>query len=110
MSSSEKKATCPLIDNRYKFGRCSTVMALAQIDEELIGEEVAHCVDVMYANSNAGYPHDREEANRWLIPGHIYTTSRMRVERSSSVVELADFPGVWFNTVLFVDWPQEPKQ
>ena len=84
-------------------------MAAARIDEELIGEEVAHCVDVMYANNNAGYPHGREEARS--VAGFLATFTRLRGCRSSDqkLCGRGRLPRVWFNTVYSLTGHEGPN-
>jgi hypothetical protein len=77
-------------------------------DKSEINRALQHGGEVLFIG-HGGYAEERESALRWLIPGRVYNVSHIEVGQSRSRVELADFPGVWFNTVMFVDWsPDAP--
>lgn len=99
----QKPAAFPVVDNRCQFGRSAPYMTLPETTDW--GEHVAVDHDVMFVRSEAGYAHDQQRARQFLVPGNIYTAMTVIVERSSSLVELAEFPGHWFNTMMFMDWP-----
>lgn len=94
----------PVQDNRHLFGRNAGVMSIPALDNP--GERCTWRKDLLFVGAN-GAAHEREEALRYLAPGRIYRSAKVAVQRASSQVELVEFPGVWFNTVLFLDW--EPK-
>ena len=99
------KAQSPIVDNRRSFGRAVSSMTLPMRARPWeSGEAFAHSTEVMFCQTESGYAHDKEHAEKFLVPGYVYRTSAMIVNSSSSQVELQDFPGVWFNTVMFIDW------
>lgn len=56
---------------------------------------------VVFAHPQNGDVCDQELACMYLRGGRRYTVKRTQVFSSSSVIELREFPGVEFNTVLF---------
>lgn len=92
-----KPAKRPIVDDRFRFGKQAPCMSIKE--DGAVGRTILFC------HISAGYPHDRDLALAYLKPGHIYTISALEVESSSSRVQVAEFENVWFNTVLFTDWP-----
>lgn len=58
---------------------------------------------VRYAFPNNGYDGDKKKASERLVPGVLYTVLRVEIHSYVSYVELEEFPGEMFNTVLFAD-------
>lgn len=58
---------------------------------------------VIFADRN-GYESQREYARRFLSKGFAYTVEKTEAEDSYATVELQEFPGKQFNTVMF--WAQ----
>lgn len=60
-----------------------------------------------FAHPDYGYAGDQRQAAEHLEVGKVYCLRRLDVGRSSSRLELWDFPGIQFNTVMFeaADWP-----
>ena len=64
---------------------------------------------VRYLNKN-GYDGDRKYANKYLTEGDILTVNEIRVGACSSDVELEEYPGKYFNTVMFEDVEENMEQ
>lgn len=96
------RAKSPMRDGRDDFGKQPDIMEIPM--DEPWGERREWIRLVIFSNPRAGYAHDRLEAEQYLLVGRVYETSRIEVSSSSSRVEFKDFPGNWFNTVLFADW------
>ncbi len=58
-------------------------------------------VRVVFANSTAGYLGDQETAAKYMKVGEAYTVERTHVAGFHTNVELQEFPGVFFNSVMF---------
>lgn len=58
-------------------------------------------VHVRYSFPNAGTQNDQTDAKTYLTLGKVYTIQRVEVFNWSSVIELVEFPGIEFNTILF---------
>lgn len=56
---------------------------------------------VIFANPENGYEYDQKRAREFLNVGCAYTVAEIDVGDSSSRVRFEEYPGVWFNTVLF---------
>jgi hypothetical protein len=56
---------------------------------------------IKYANFNSGMPHDQDWAEKHLKHCGVYTVDQIEAHAFDSQVCLKEFPGVWFNTVLF---------
>lgn len=54
-----------------------------------------------FAHPDGGWAADQARAAELLTAGKVYTVRHLDVGRSSSTLELYEFPGVQFNTVLF---------
>lgn len=92
----------PVIDNRFRYGESAPWMDLPECGN---GDRVTDQRKVLYCHTEAGHAHDQQRCREYLKPGNIYRVVNIEVHSSSSSVELADFPGVRFNTVAFCDWP-----
>lgn len=57
--------------------------------------------EVEYAHPDNGWPHQKEETQKLLTVGKIYTLDRTRVGNSSTKFILDEFPGREFNSVMF---------
>jgi hypothetical protein len=57
-----------------------------------------------------GYPHDQENAQRYLTAGCVYTVKRTSVGKSNSSVYIEEVPGVGFNTVQFESVTAQPRR
>lgn len=55
---------------------------------------------VTYTGQN-GYDRDREHANQYLVIGQTYVVENFKLGGWSSDVQFAEFPGQWFNSVMF---------
>jgi len=55
---------------------------------------------LIYLDKN-GYDTQREEANKFLKKGEIYTVDHVDIFKSTSTVFLKEFPGMGFNMVMF---------
>lgn len=64
----------------------------------LFAERGCHC---RVKTFNAGYDHEKEQAKKLLELDRVYTVEFVEVGRSSSTVELLEFPGKRFNSVFF---------
>lgn len=60
---------------------------------------------VMFCHTESGYAEEQRRSREYLKPGYVYRVSNIEVHSSSSTLELMDFPGVRFSTVMFCDWP-----
>lgn len=49
-----------------------------------------------------GYSHDKEKAHKYLKQDGIYTIQNVEVNRSSTNVELQEFPKMIFNSIHFL--------
>lgn len=58
---------------------------------------------VRYSFSENGSDGDKKLALEHLVPGELYTVKRTLVDNFYTSVELEEFPGVRFNTVMFAD-------
>lgn len=58
---------------------------------------------VKFSFPENGYPSDSERAKRHLAFNNNYTVKQTYVSRSSTQVELIEFPFVYFNSVHFTD-------
>ena len=56
---------------------------------------------VQYSFPENGYDHDHQKARQYLVEGAAYIVKKIDVGNSHSSVEFREFPGIWFNTVLF---------
>jgi hypothetical protein len=63
-----------------------------------------HKVSVTEKTINWGYNHDKEQANKFLEVGKIYTVKTTWVYDWDSKVELEEISNERFNTVHFVDY------
>lgn len=50
-----------------------------------------------------GYNHQLKEALEFFKPEEILTVKRTNVQNWSSTVEFKEYPGKWWNTVMFGD-------
>lgn len=64
-------------------------------------------IHARFAHPDAGYQGDQDLAAKHLTVGQVYVLSQLVVGRSASSIQLADFPGVAFNSVMFD--PAEPE-
>lgn len=94
-----------VIDERSTVGEPAECMSLPDIPQEMFGEPVPVNRKVLFCFTDRGYDYDINLARQYLAPGHIYTAMAITVGSCSSVVELAEFPGIRFNTIMFIDWP-----
>lgn len=62
-----------------------------------------HKVTVTEKTINWGYEGDKEQANKYLEIGKVYTVKTTWVYNFSSIVELQEIPNKRFNTVHFID-------
>jgi hypothetical protein len=58
---------------------------------------------VVFSKPNSGYDGDQELAAKHLNVGVTYIVARESIGESHSSVQLVEYPGIWFNTVLFED-------
>lgn len=58
----------------------------------------------------AGYPVEREDAEKHLVIGQTYTVDRTEVGGWSTCVYLKEFPGKGFNSVFFKDAEDQPVE
>src|ERR1043165_1067316 len=63
--------------------------------------EEGYKVTVTERSINSGYSHDKENANKHLKVGCIYTIERTDVQDWSTDVWIKEVPGVRFNSVHF---------
>lgn len=56
---------------------------------------------VVFDQPEAGTPGDRDAARKYLNPGREYTVHFITLGRSSSEIELYEFPGIAFNSCMF---------
>jgi len=68
---------------------------------------VSFPIAARFAHPENGYPGEQAKAAEHLEPGKVYCLRRLDVGRSHSYLELWDFPGIQFNSVMFeaADWP-----
>lgn len=59
--------------------------------------------DEVIFQGEGGYPKEREKARSILTIDKTYTVNKVSVGNFSSDVELKEFLGQWWNTVLFED-------
>lgn len=57
--------------------------------------------DKVVFHGEGGYPKERENARSVLTVDQTYTVNKVSVGNFSSDVELKEFLGMWWNTVLF---------
>jgi len=58
---------------------------------------------VIYKYPNNGYPHDQEDAKKYLVLNKVYTVKETVVWDSISYVWLEEIPGIPFNCGHFED-------
>lgn len=58
---------------------------------------------ITYDNFEAGYDYQRQEAEKYLKRGWVYTVDYIEVHRFTSDVYLKEIPTISFNTVMFSD-------
>lgn len=58
---------------------------------------------LLFAFPENGYESCRKHVREHLVPGHVYTLADIAVSQSSTRIQLAECPGVWFNSVHFIN-------
>lgn len=76
-----------------------------------VGPDAQPGMKVIFCHTGAGWTGEAAGAMECLKPGHIYTVRSVDVRSSITLLELEEFPGDSFNSVLFAPWaPAEPTQ
>lgn len=68
-----------------------------------IWSKKGHKIKVTKLSINNGYTHDSQKAKKYLTVGRIYTVENIDVYDFHSSVEIRELPGIWFNSVNFID-------
>lgn len=79
-----------------------TYSTVGKFNERHLSDKSPKGRKVKFINEN-GYEFERKEANDLFIEGETLTVKEIYVGRSSSTVELVEYPNMKFNTVMFAD-------
>ena len=83
-------------------GGILTYSTVGKFNERHLSNKSPEGRKVKFINEN-GYEFERNKANDLFIEGEILTVKEIYVGRSSSTVELVEYPNIKFNTVMFTD-------
>ena len=78
------------------------MLTLPESETYEYGAPVRYRKNVKFLAAN-GYDGEPEAASKFLEKDGVYRASRISISSSYSTVELENFPGKWFNTVMFDD-------
>lgn len=73
------------------------------IDDSTMNNEAESGTLVRFSHPANGYTHQQEKAAKFLVVGEVYTVEKTEIHSWHTYVYLKEFPGEFFNSVLFSD-------